>query len=446
MQGDRKAIRAWSLYDFANSAYTTTTLAVLLPAYFAAEIVPEGGIRVLGTVLDGESAFGYTVAASAAIAFLFSPVLGAIGDFAAVKLRMLRVFGYTGAALSTLFALAGPGDVWFTIVLFLVVESCWAFAQVYYDSFLPHLAGPDTIDRVSSRGFAWGYLGGGTQFLLSLLLIQLSPDSFTATATRIGIAGAGLWWLVFAAVSFRGLREPAPPEPLPARYRSSWVPVAVVRVGFARTWETVRRLRRFPQLLLFLVAFLLYNDGIQTVVAISAVFATETLRLDVGDVAIAFLVVQAVGLVGAITFGWLADRFGAKRTILGSLVLWTGTSVWGYVIPSAAPLAFLALAATVGFVLGGTQALSRSLYGSMIPEKASAEFYGFYSVFTKFASIWGPVLFAWMNHATGSSRRAVLSLVVLFALGFVLLSRVDVDEARRARTEWVFDGPEVETA
>jgi UMF1 family MFS transporter len=442
LRNDKRTVFGWAMYDWANSAYTTTTLAVLMPALFTGEIMPDAGFTILGRTFDGESLFGYTVSFAAILAFLVSPVLGAVGDFSGSKLRFLRVFAYSGAALSTLFALAGPGDVWFTIWLFLVVESCWAIAAVFYDSFLPHITTPATIDKVSSRGFAFGYLGGGLQFLLALLLLQFSPESFQSTAARIGIVFAGVWWLGFSMFSFRRLTEPGPAQELPEKYRTGSRAWAYVRVGFQRTVATTRRLRLFPQLLLFLLAFLLYNDGVQTVISISAAYATETLGLETADVALAFLVVQVVAFGGALAFGWLASKIGPKRAILVSLVLWTGVSILGYFLPAGEFLPFVGLAASVGLVLGGTQALSRSLYASMIPEEASAEFFGFYSVFSKFASIWGPLLFALVNDITGSSRNAILSLIVFFALGFLLLSRVDIEGARRAKEHWKFEGAE----
>ena len=289
---------------------------------------------------------------------------------------------------------------------------------------------PPTRSTGSRRaGFAFGYLGGGIQFLLALLLLQFSPESFQSTAARIGIVFAGIWWLGFSIFSFRRLHEPAHRRSCPRSTETGWRPWAYMRVGFHRTVATTRRLRLFPQLLLFLLAFLLYNDGVQTVISISAAYATETLGLETADVALAFLVVQAVAFGGALAFGWLASKIGPKRAILLSLVLWTGVSVFGYFLPVGEFLPFVGLAASVGLVLGGTQALSRSLYASMIPEEASAEFFGFYSVFSKFASIWGPLLFALVNDVTGSSRNAILSLIVFFALGFLLLSRVDIEEA-----------------
>ncbi len=397
---------------------------------------------VFGRNLDAESLFSLLVSVTALVAFVLSPVLGAIGDFSASKRRFLQIFAYAGALLSLLFFFMRSGDVALTMVLFLVVETCWAIAAVFYDSFLPHISTTDTIDRVSSRGFAFGYLGGGIQFALSLALIQLAPSIGIddGLAARLAMIMAGLWWLGFGIFAIARLREPTAPDSTPM---TKGIP-EYVRLGFSRTWQTAKRLGGFPHLLLFLVAFFAYNDGVQTVIAISSVYATETLGLAVGQVAIAFLVVQVVAFAGALLFGRLAAWIGVKRSILLSLVIWTGLAVYGYRLPDADFVAFLILAGSVGLVLGGTQALSRSLYGSMIPEEASAEFYGFYSVFSRFSSIWGPLTFGVVNAITGSSRTAVLSLVVLFVIGFVLLALVNVEKARASKERWAFVGDEVE--
>ena len=444
MRNDRRTIFGWAMYDWANSAYTTTTLAVILPALFASEIVPEGGTRLFGRTFDAESLFSLLVAFTALVAFVLSPVLGAIGDYSASKRRFLQIFAYAGALLSLLFFFMRSGDVALTMALFLVTETCWAIAAVFYDSFLPHISTTDTIDRVSSRGFAFGYLGGGLQFALSLALIQLAPSIGIddGLAARLAMVMAGLWWLGFGIFAIARLREPTAADPTTTTKGF----FEYVRLGFSRTWQTARRLGGFPHLLLFLVAFFAYNDGVQTIIAISSVYATETLGLAVGQVAIAFLVVQVVAFAGALLFGRLAVWIGVKRAILVSLVLWTGLAFFGYRLPDADFVAFLTLAGSVGLVLGGTQALSRSLYGSMIPEEASAEFYGFYSVFSRFSSIWGPLTFGVVNTITGSSRTAVLSLVVLFVIGFVLLALVNVEKARASKERWAFVGDEVETA
>ena len=440
MKNDRRSIFGWAMYDWANSAYTTTTLAVFLPILFGAQIVPEEGFRIFGAVLDAETLFSWMVGLGAIIVFVLSPVLGAIGDFSASKLRFLRIFAIVGSVLSMLFFFPGDGDVWPFILLFLVVEGCWAIAAVFYDSFLPHLSTPDTIDRVSSKGFAFGYIGGGLQFLISLVLILLSPEDFRPTMVRIAIVLAGLWWLGFALFSFRRLREPSAAQPLPPGYQGGWSAWNFVRAGFNRTLATTRQLRRFPQILLFLIAFLAYNDGVQAVISISAIYAEDTLKLGTDQIPLAFLAVQFVAFGGAFLFGRIAERIGTKRAILISLVLWTLITVGGYLLPEGQFLPFLILAASVGLVLGGTQALSRSLYGSMIPEAASAEFYGFYSVFSKFSAIWGPIIFGLVNNLTGSSRQAILFFIIQFALGFVLLSLVDIDKARASKHHWHFAG------
>jgi UMF1 family MFS transporter len=440
LKNDRRTIFGWAMYDWANSAYTTTTLAVLLPVIFTDQVIGDEGYRIFGRTFDGESLWSFLVSFGAIGIFLLSPFLGAIGDFSASKLRFLRLFAYLGALASTLFFFVASGDFVITVILFLVVEGSWAIAAVFYDSFLPHISTPETMDRVSSKGFAFGYIGGGLQFLLALLLIQFSPEDFQETAARIAIVFAGLWWFGFAVYAFRRLREPTEAEPLPEGYRTGSRAWTYARLGFARTIATTRRLPQFPQLLLFLVAFLLYNDGVQTVISISAAYASETLKLEQADIALAFLVVQVVAFGGAFLFGRISVWVGAKRAILLSLVLWCGVAVLGYLLPEGEFLPFAGLAASVGLVLGGTQALSRSLYGSMIPEEASAEFYGFYSVFSKFSAIWGPIIFGVVNTATGSSRNAILSLIGQFVVGFVLLFLVNVDKAREAREHWRFRG------
>ena len=232
------------------------------------------------------------------------------------------------------------------------------------------------------------------------------------------------------------LEETGEAQALPEEYRRSPKVVAYTRVGFRRTVATTRRLRGFPELARFVLAFILYNDGVQTVIAIAPFYAKETLDLETKTLALGILMVQVIAVFGALFFGRLADRVGTKGAILWSVGLWSIVLAWGFSIPAGQQVPFFVLAGLIGAVLGGTQALSRSLYGSMIPEEAAAEFYGFFSVFEKFSAIIGPFIFFGGNAATGSSRGAVLSLVVFFVAGGVLLSRVDVDEARASRLRW----------
>jgi UMF1 family MFS transporter len=218
-----------------------------------------------------------------------------------------------------------------------------------------------------------------------------------------------------------------------------------VSIGFERTINTVTKLGKFPHLLLFIIAFILYNSGTGTVIAVSGVYAEDTLNLELQTIALAFLIVQFIAFFGALMFGVLAGRIGPKNAVMVSLVVWIGIAGGAYLIPEGSSTGFLAMAAVVGFVLGGVQALSRSLYGTMIPEQASAEFYGFYSVFSKLSGI-GPLVFGAVSAATGSGRTAILSVAGFFLIGLVLLAMVDVDEARASRERWQFEGSEADAA
>ena len=437
VKNDRRTIFGWAMYDWANSAYSTTTLAVLFPALFVDEVVPEEGYRLFGMLMDGEQLGTLLIGTGAALVFLISPILGAIADLSATKKRFMQVFAFTGALFATAFFLIDTGTVALAIVLFLGAQTGFVGSIVFYDGFLPDITTPDTIDKVSSKGFAFGYLGGGLNFLLALILISFHESLGIAeiTAARVGMAFAGLWWLGFSLVTFSRLRETGERQPIPDDRGGNRI-AAYTRFGFRRTVATVKRLRNFRELMKFVVAFVLYNDGVQTVIAIAPFYAKDTLDLETETLALGILLVQAVAVGGALLFGRLAGRFGTKPAILGSISLWTVVLAWGYFVPEGAEVPFFVLAALIGLVLGGTQALSRSLYGSMIPEEASAEFYGFYAVFEKFSAIVGPFVFFAVDTVTGSTRGAVLSLVAFFVIGGLILSRVDVDEARASRDRW----------
>ena len=446
VKNDRRTIFGWAMYDWANSAYTTTTVAVLFPALLVDEIVPEGGYQLFGVLVDGEQLGSLLIGFGALFVFLISPVLGAIADFSASKRRFMRIAAYFGGTFATAFYLIGPGDVVLSIVLFLLAQTGFVASIVFYDGFLPDITTPDTIDRVSSKGFAFGYMGGGLNFLLALVLITLH-ESLGITeleAARIGMGFAGVWWLAFATFALSRLSETGVAQQLPVDQRGRNRLLAYGTVGFRRTVATTRRLRSFPELLKYVLAFILYNDGVQTVIAIAPFYAKETLDLETETLALGILMVQAIAVAGALFFGRLADRLGTKRAIMWSIGLWSVVLTWGYFVPAGQPAPFFLLAGLIGLVLGGTQALSRSLYGSMIPEAASAEFYGFFSVFEKFSAIIGPFIFFFADRITQSSRVAVLSLVAFFVIGGLLLARVDVEEARASRLRWSFEGDEAE--
>jgi UMF1 family MFS transporter len=291
------------------------------------------------------------------------------------------------------------------------------------------------VDRVSARGFALGYAGGGLHLIFAVALLFYADQNawMGETAERVVIASAGLWWAGFGAFAFSRLQRTGGRAKLPETPDS---PIsAYVRIGFSRTLQTTRSVLAFKQLALFLLAFLFYNDGVSTAIRITPVYATETLLLDATVIAAAFVVIQLVAFVGALLFGWLAGVLGTKQAIMVSIAGWVAVAVAAYLLPAEQPLGFLGVGALAGLVLGGVQALSRSLYASMIPEEASAEFFGFYSVFSKFSSIFGPLIFAAVGIATGSSRLAILFLATFFVIGAVVLSFVDVDEGRQARNQ-----------
>jgi UMF1 family MFS transporter len=328
------------------------------------------------------------------------------------------------------------------LLVVLVGQFGFVAANVFYDGFLPEIATDETIDKVSSKGFALGYLGGGLYLVFALALISLSSDDAGATLTeslaaRISIFGSGLWWIGFSGFALRRLPAdgPAPSEQMGIR--------EYVAVGFGRTVSTTRKLRTFPQLLLFVIAFIVYNSGTGTVIAVSGPYAEDTLNLELETIALAFLIVQFIAFFGALMFGIISQRIGPKRAVMMTLVVWTGLAVMAFFLPEGSAAGFLLLAAIVGFVLGGVQALSRSLYGTMIPEEASAEFFGFFSVFSKLSGI-GPLVFGAISAATGSGRAAILSVAGFFIVGLILLAMVDIEEARASRDRWSFVGAETQ--
>ncbi len=441
-KNDKKTIFSWAMYDWANSAYATTSGAIVAP-FFTSVIVPDTGYWGMEAI----TIWSYLVSAGAFFLFLIMPVLGAMADFSAAKRAFLRAFAFVGAVFTMAIFFVPAGAVPMFLLVFLVSQVGFVAANVFYDGFLPQITTEDTIDRVSSRGFAYGYIGGGLYVLLAFILIILADGGTigmdTELATRIGIFGAGVWWVAFTIYALRNLPENGSPQQLPPEYAGTYPLVAYFKIGFKRTVGTARKLLGFKQILLFVVAFMVYNDGTQTVINISGAYAEDTLNLELQEVIVAFLLVQFVAFGGAFAFGAIADRISAKKAILFNLAIWVLLGIGAYFLPEGEALPFYGLAVVVGFVLGGVQALSRSLYGTMVPEEASAEFYGFFSVFSKFSAIWGPLIFAIVSAQTGSGRPAILSVIAFFIIGGILLSRVDVEQAQASRADWHFEGADV---
>jgi UMF1 family MFS transporter len=436
MKNDKKTIFGWCMYDWANSAYITTAAVALLPDYFARAVVGEDGINLFGMNLTATTLWGYMLGTAAFLVFLFGPVLGAIADFSSSKKRFLTSFAYTGSLFAMMLYFCKSGDVGLTIVLFISTQVCFVAANVFYDAFLPQIASEDKLDAVSARGYAFGYIGGSLQFAIALALVAMHETvgiSITMAA-RIGMAMTGIWWAGWTLLTMKYLKEVKIPHELPEAYRNRPKVLAYLALGFSQTISTAKRVGRFKHLTLFLIAYVIYNDGIHTVTSMATIYGTEELKLTTTALMVTLLLVQVVAIGGALIFSRLASRIGAKRSVMCALVLWSGVVTYGYFIHTATE--FFVLGMIVGIVLGGTQALSRSLYGSMIPETASAEFYGFYSVFSKFSSIWGPVTFGFIKQVTGSARLAIISLMIFFITGLILLAFVDEEKAKADKLEF----------
>lgn len=426
------------MYDWANSAYILTVAVGVLPAYFASVVVGADGLRIAGIETSATAVWAFTVSIASFIAFIFAPVLGAIADFSATKKRFLLVFAYAGALFTTLLYFCGSGDIYLTLLLFLLAQVAFIASLVFYDSFITDIVGPERMDWISGKGYSYGYVGGGLQFAFALALV--AGHEFLgisqAMAARISILTAGLWWAGFSLVTVKYLREEKPSTLTQPSPRGRGI-FEYVGIGLSRTIQTTLKVRQFRHLVLFLLAFMLYNDGIQTVIDMASIYGAEELRLSTTTLMVTLLVVQIIAAVGAMLFSWLAIKIGSKKAIMLSLVLWSGVVIYAYFIQTAAE--FFALGVVIGIVLGGSQALSRSFYGSMVPEEASAEFFGFYTIFTRFSAIWGPATFGLVRQGVGSSRLAIVSLIFFFIAGLVLMAFVDERKARAAKASGLFD-------
>ncbi|MFY0409494.1 MFS transporter [Solicola sp. PLA-1-18] len=429
--------RAWYFYDWANSAYVTTTGAVLFAPYLTsvaqeAACGPastyEGSctadLDVLGLAISPGSLVFYLVPIATILSAILLPIVGAVADRSPSKRTLMARFAWVGAlAASCMFFVSG-GDWQLGAVLLVVANVCLGSSLVVYDAILCDVAEPDERDRVSSRGWALGYAAGALLLSLNLALVTFheSVGIGEGTAVRVCLLSAGVWWGAFTLVPYLGLRD-RPPRDTVA------VQGGVVARSFGQLWTTLRELRNYPQTLLFLLAYLLYNDGIQTVIGSAAVYGQEELGFETSFLITAILLVQFVAVAGALLFGRLAGRFGSRRTIMGGLVVWVGVVSLGYVLPAGQMVPFLGLAALIGLVMGGTQALSRSFYSLIVPRGREAEYFSLYQACERGTSWFGFVVFGVVQQLTDSYRPAIFALVVFFVGGLLLLSRVDPGRA-----------------
>ena len=422
----RRQRRAWYTYGWASHTFETTVVAVFLSQYLPAvatnAVGKNGRVHILGIPILPGSLFTYVASFCAFVLIVLMPVAGAVADRFGRKKEMLLTFGFLGAAsCAAMWFITGTNwglGVGLTVAAYLT----YTCGKVIYNSMLPDLAAADERDRISSVGWAAGYIGGGLLLALNFVLSFFIDD--LAQLARISLGLAGLWWALFALVPLRMLRN-APRDTAKTGERQR----AVLTAGFRQLGDTFRHMRGYPMTLLFLLAYLIYYDGINTVTTLAAQYGSQELKLSQNTLLTAILVVQFTAFGGALLLGRFAERWGAKRVVGWSLVVWIGVVVCAYFLPAHQPLAFFALAVGLSIVLGGTQALSRSLYSSMIPAGKEAEYFSLYEVSSSGSSIFGTLLFGLALQNFGSYRVAIVSLMVFFVLGLVLLMRVNVPRA-----------------
>jgi UMF1 family MFS transporter len=421
----KRAQLAWTMYDWANSAFATTVMGAILPNYFSAYIATEGALSI----------WGYTVAIGSLIAALISPVLGAIADFRGSKKKFMVFFIAVGVISTALLYLVDqPGDQLLASILYILGTIGFAGSLVFYDALLPHVANEDEIDQVSSRGYAMGYIGGGLLLLVNVAMIFLGPsllpgmDETEATKLmmRLSLASVAVWWAVFSIPILRRVKEPA------RMVEESEIGQNVLLVGFRRFFKALRDISKFRDLFWFLLTFFVYANGIGTIITMAVAFGTD---LGFGTMILigTLLMVQFVAAPFSILFGKLSKKLGIKKSITLSLLIYTAIAVVGYFMSEE--WHFLLLGFGVAMVQGGSQALSRSLIGQLMPKSKTAEFYGFFSVSEKFNTVVGPFIMALVTDLTGDSRWGIISLVIFFVVGIIMLRGVNIERGIKQAQE-----------
>ncbi len=416
----KKIINAWSMYDWANSAFATTIMAAVLPIYYSAIAQPEL------TAPQTTAYWGYTNSIALLLIAIISPILGAMADFKGHKKRYLTIFALVGITATAFMFFLTTGDWLWASALFILGNIGFAGANVFYDSLLPHIATKNDIDQVSTRGYAMGYLGGGILLAVNLGMIMLAPEHLTGLMTRISLASVAVWWLVFTIPLWKRIKEP------PRQVFKGEMDSNPLKAGFKRLGETFKEIRKYEDLFKLLVAFWLYNDGIGTIIKMATIYGNE-IGIGQTDLIGALLMVQFVGIPFSFAFGWMAKKIGTKKSIYISLSVYSLISIGGYFMTTA--LHFWILGFAVALVQGGSQALSRSLYARMVPKAQSAEFFSFYSVSGKFSGMFGPLVFGLVSQLFGNSRLGIVSLIIFFTSGAYLLTRVDVEKGIQVAQE-----------
>lgn len=421
---NQREVLGWGMYDWANSAFSTIVVTTFLGPYLTALAEASGGVvNLFGYPLEGAGFYPLCVSISVGLQVFVLPILGAIADYSHLKKRLMLTFAYLGAIATILLFLVTSDLILLGGLLFIIANLSFGAALVFYNAFLPDIAGPNERDSVSSKGFALGYVGGGLALLLTLAVLWWVSEENRGLAIRLSLAGAGLWWLVFTFLfPQRRLiqRDPVHQLPQGETYLSH---------SFKQLGRTIKELfYKYPTTLRFLIAYLIYNDGIQTINTVATIFASSELGLSTSTLVQVVLMIQFVAALGAMFFNFLAGRLGTKKAIMLSLVVWSGLVIYAYGFLYTATQ-FWILAAFLAMVLGGSQALSRSLFSQMIPQNRESEYFSLYEISERGTSWLGPVVFALALQLTGAQRISIVMLIIFFVVGLILLALTDVKKA-----------------
>ena len=419
--------RSWYLYDWANSAFSTTVVALFIGPYLTSiaenSADASGLISIWGLDMRPGSLYPYAISFSVLMQVFILPIVGGVADRIKSRNGLLAVFAYIGSFSTICLYFVKDGRFALGAFLLIVANISFGAALVVANSYIPDLAAPDQRDAVSSRGWAFGYAGGGLLLILNLILYT-GYESFGVTQTeavRISMMSAGIWWALFTVVTVRGLRSLNRPV--------GAVGTQALTIGFKELKTTIKDIRKYPETIKFLIAYLFYNDGIQTVIAISGTYAILELKLTEISLVMAILIVQITALSGALLLAKLSNRIGAKRVILITLLIWTLMVVITYGLPAGQQNPYLVIAAGIGFVLGGSQALSRSLYSQVIPRAQEAQYFSFYEISERGTSWLGALAFGIAFGLTGSYRQSILLIIAFFVIGGLMLLRVNIRQA-----------------
>lgn len=415
------AEKAWCMYDWANSSFVTTIVAAVLPVFFAGVVCASDPVTLnlagLKLTSNSQSLWGYAMSFAAFLVAVGAPIFGAAADAGGRRKLFLGVLTIVGIIASALLFFSGPGLVGFTLALVILGQIGFAGANVFYNSLLVNVTPPSRRDLISSRGFALGYLGGGLLLALNLLMIK-KPAFFGipegTLAVRLSFITVALWWAVFSIPLFKKVPEES--NSTRTSFRQS------LSRGIRTLAVTFKNIRRHRSAFRFLLSFLLYNDGIQTIIMMATVFGKAELGLGSGHLIGALLLTQFIGYPGTIFYGKLASRIGAKKSILFGISGYIAIIVYAWRMTES--WQFWILAGAVGLLQGGIQAISRSFYSLLIPREQASEYFGFFSISSRFASILGPLMFAVIGDITGSTRNSIISISVLFIAGGILLLTV----------------------